>query len=102
MTGDLIKNQIITRHHYKIGKDINNKDYKADCRISALVPVITKFHSTRGDPHTELYTNRFEDAKYYIEQGIAYIPAWWTQVNRLEYKRYLENNGIAYIEGRIK
>jgi hypothetical protein len=40
---------------------------------------------------TDLWVERFEDAKFYIEQDIAYIPAWWKQKYRTEYKRLREN-----------
>ncbi|MEJ2252514.1 MAG: hypothetical protein P8Y97_22995 [Candidatus Lokiarchaeota archaeon] len=96
MTGNLIGNQKITRHHYKLG-DKN----KIDCSISALVPIITIYHSTRGDPHSEIYVKRFEEAKFYIERGISYIPYWWNKDNRMAYKAFLETNKIPYVEGKI-
>ncbi|MHA1293471.1 MAG: hypothetical protein ACTSQJ_12475 [Promethearchaeota archaeon] len=101
MTGERILSQKITRHHFKIGTDINNKYYKTDCRISALVPIITTAHVTKGEPHTPQWKNRFEDAKFYIEQGIAYIPAWWNREDRDEYRSYLEKNKIPYVEGQV-
>ena len=96
-TGNLISGQIVTRHHYKLG-DKN----KVDCRISALVPVLRKFHHTRGQPHTDIWVERFSDAVNYIEQGLAYIPLWWKQEYRTAYKRYLEADNIPYIEGQVK
>ena len=40
--------------------------------------------------------------KFYIEQGLVYIPLWLAnQKFKNDYKHYLEQNGIPYIEAQV-
>jgi len=84
----------VTRHHLRLG-DQN----KADCRISALIPVMR--HIPWLAPHRQLWTQNFEDAKQYIEKGIAYVPMWWSDTDRMDYIRFLNNNNIPYHIGTV-
>ncbi|TFF90773.1 MAG: signal peptidase I [Promethearchaeota archaeon] len=84
----------VTRHHLRLG-DQN----KADCCISALVPVMN--HIPWLPPHRDQWTQNFEDAKQYIERGIAYVPRWWPDTRRVNYIRFLNYNNIPYHIGTV-
>ena len=97
-TGEPLGYDVIIRHDFKLGKT-----NKRDCSRSALVPVLDDNHDIYpgGEPHTALWTKRFDDAKYYIKKGFAYIPAWWSREIRNEYEAELVEDEIPYINGRV-
>lgn len=82
----------ITAHHYEY-RAINPFNYY-DCRISALVPVLTSEHNPSGEPHTLLWYNRFRLSKEAISEGRIPVPMWWDRNVRLGYIRELAARGL--------
>ena len=72
-------------------------------RFSALIPIPTSEHSPNPNakPHTQEWVTKFEEAKFFIEQGIAYVPLWWTEARQNTYKAELEKAGMIYVMGTL-
>lgn len=78
---------------YSHNNQINPFNYY-DCRISALVPVLTSEHNPNGEPHTMLWYNRFRLSKEAMAEGRIPVPMWWDNNVRLAYIRELNALGL--------
>lgn len=82
----------ITAHHYEYAA-INPLNFY-DCRISALVPILSADHLPTGTVHTIQWYNRFRLSKEAIAEGRIPVPMWWDNNIRLEYIRELKAQGF--------
>ncbi len=81
----------ITAHHWEVSDRLN----KLDCRLSALVPILTRNHNPSGIPHDAVSEDRFRRAKAYLDQGIPVVPTWWDPIYRREHIIWLRSQGFT-------